>query len=1126
MLQILRRAVSVPASLRTGFIAASLLGSLFYLMNSELRAADDGVKVPDGFTVTEFADDKLAHDIFSMTIDSLGRVVVSGPGYVKILVDTDGDGKADQAKQFAEGPASGAQGMCFLGRDLLCTGDAGLIRYKDENADDKADGEPELFLKIKTGGEHNAHAIRRGPDGWWYLIAGNTAEITRGYVTSPKSPVSAPYGGVVMRLQPDLSGGEVLSDGLRNAYDFDFDANGELYTHDSDGERDLSLPWYVPTRLFHLLPGANYGSITDSWKQPDYFLDAPPTVASTGRGSPTGVACYRHTQFPEQYQGALFLLDWTFGRVLALPLQRKHDTWTGKPVEFISARGHFGFAPTDLDVGPDGSLYICVGGRGTHGTVYRVTYTGGKGGIKPPKEADIPESATLVEKRDACLNAFQPLSSWARVRWMPVAKTLGAQVFLSAALDDNLTVAARIRAIEILTEMFDGLPHPAAEMLARTAAPEVRARAAWSLGVKRLKGADAEILVTYLNDTDPLVRRRALEASFGGDLDSPSLIPAVARCLDAEHRQVRLAAARLIPQMSATSFKTLSETARRLSWKAALTNALGFIWRMQKRDEGFNAYAIDIGTRMLEGNYSPELKLEAIRTVQIALGDLGSSDKLPPVFDGFAGWIDLTPHERELDPLRISLAKLFPTGDRLNDLEISRTLAMLTPVNADLLNKVLEKLTEESHPVDDLHYLIVAARVPVERDAKQRATIARTLVNLESKLVAHKLQKDISWNERINELYTQLVKLDAELPAAVLAQSGFGRPGHVIFLSKVEMDQFPDAVAAFAKAIAADADYPWNNDVVFVLGMSNDKEHLKLIRKQFEKFELRMAVLMVLAASPEEEDRARFAEGLEFAPMEIQTACVESLEKLSAKRNGEELVALIKMLRRLGAENTEYPLREQVVSLLKRNMGQDFDFEFGPGGYHDQPEVIEKFTKWAAKEYPAETARLLGAAESDVAALGATLGKVAWDKGDATRGAKLWVSRGCAQCHSGGTGLGPDLAGAAARFSRDDLFIAVAFPNLDVSPRYQTTLIETKAGKTYTGLIVYESVEGLLLRNGTNQTFRIESSDIEAKRTLATSLMPGGLLKDLRNADLADLYSYLKTLNLQTADQKPDRTKD
>ena len=163
-------------------------------------AADDeiGVRVPEGFQVTRYADDALAHDIYSMTVDSLGRVVVSGPGYIKILIDTDGDGKADTAKQFADGPASGAQGMCFVGRDLLCVGDEGLIRYRDANGDDRADGPPETFLKIPTGGEHNAHAIRRGPDGWWYLIAGNSAEVDEKFANLPTSPVKHPYAGTII----------------------------------------------------------------------------------------------------------------------------------------------------------------------------------------------------------------------------------------------------------------------------------------------------------------------------------------------------------------------------------------------------------------------------------------------------------------------------------------------------------------------------------------------------------------------------------------------------------------------------------------------------------------------------------------------------------------------------------------------------------------------------------------------------------------------------------------------------------------------------------------------------------------------------------------------------------------
>ena len=68
------------------------------------------------------------------------------------------------------------------------------------------------------------------------------------------------------------------------AYDFDFDPRGDVFTYDSDSERDVSLPWYMPTRVFHVLPGGFHGWISDSSNRPDYFLDSAPVVAETGRG--------------------------------------------------------------------------------------------------------------------------------------------------------------------------------------------------------------------------------------------------------------------------------------------------------------------------------------------------------------------------------------------------------------------------------------------------------------------------------------------------------------------------------------------------------------------------------------------------------------------------------------------------------------------------------------------------------------------------------------------------------------------------------------------------------------------------------------------------------------------------
>lgn len=135
--------------------------------------------------------------------------------------------------------------------------------------------------------------------------------------------------------------------------------------------------------------------------------------------------------------------------------------------------------------------------------------------------------------------------------------------------------------------------------------------------------------------------------------------------------------------------------------------------------------------------------------------------------------------------------------------------------------------------------------------------------------------------------------------------------------------------------------------------------------------------------------------------------------------------------------------------------------------------------------------------------------------GDSQRGAIVFRNRTCQQCHSGAglstsSALGPHLAGAAKRFTRDDLLIAMIDPSRDVSSRYQATLIEHIDGRTLTGMIVYESTDGLLMRNATGQVFRVESKEIENRRPLTTSLMPVGLLNGVSAQDLADLEAYLQ----------------
>src|SRR5262245_4367543 len=341
-----------------------------------------GLRVPPGFEVREFAGDDLAHDIFTMTLDPWGRVVVAGRGYIRLLVDDDGDGRADRAVQIADHPKDGAMGLLWEGDTLYAVGDGGLRRFKI-GPDDKVVGSSELIRPLKTGGEHHAHALRRGPDGWLYLLCGNNTGISAKDAQRDTSPVKDPVAGGVLRFPPDFAYSEIVADGFRNPYDFDFNGDGELFTYDSDNERCVGLPWYEGCRFYHVIPGGHYGWQAPQrgqfWRMPPYFPDVVAPIVDLGRGSPTGVVCYRHRQFPEKYRNGFFLGEWTFGRIWFVPMTSDgRPTYGEKPEPFLQTTGDQGFAPVAMRVHPQtGDLYVAIGGRGTRGAVYRIRDTAG-----------------------------------------------------------------------------------------------------------------------------------------------------------------------------------------------------------------------------------------------------------------------------------------------------------------------------------------------------------------------------------------------------------------------------------------------------------------------------------------------------------------------------------------------------------------------------------------------------------------------------------------------------------------------------------------------------------------------------------------------------------------------------
>jgi putative membrane-bound dehydrogenase-like protein len=412
-------------------VARLICAAITWLSFAGIPFADDdlGIRAPAGFEVSLFAGDELAHDIYSMTVDAQGRIVVAGAGYVKTLHDDDGDGKADRAVLFSDRPKSGAHGMLCEGNALYASGDKGIWKFVDKDGDGVADGEPEQWVEGLSHQEHGCNGIERGPDGWIYVICGNDAGVNEKFAATPDSPVTKPNCGAILRFSPDGKESEILAHGFRNPYDLCFHPHGNIFTVDADGERDHHLPWYAPNRLFDVAIGMHHGWVLRgwqwSWNRPAYYFDNVERCAEIGRGSPTGMLCYRHTQFPQQYRGGIFSACWTLGRIYHYPLTPRGSTFDGKVDIFLETTGTTGFAPVDMVVGPDGSMYVAIGGRRTRGSVFRVRYVG-------PISDERREPATELER---VLDAPQPLSAWSRAKWLPVARKLKPSALEAAALN-------------------------------------------------------------------------------------------------------------------------------------------------------------------------------------------------------------------------------------------------------------------------------------------------------------------------------------------------------------------------------------------------------------------------------------------------------------------------------------------------------------------------------------------------------------------------------------------------------------------------------------------------------------------------------------------------------------------
>lgn len=265
-----------------------------------------------------------------------------GADKITILTDTDGDGRADQFKDFVDG-LNLATGVEFGFGGVFVLQVPYLLFYPDRNRDDVPDSDPEVLLSGfgMEDTQSMANHLTWGPDGWLYGVNGSTTTcLIRG--------IEFQQG--CWRYHPITKEFELFSEGGQNCFGLTFDANGELFYSTNGGP----FVHAVQGGYFYKSFG-KHGPLHNLFA---YHYFPQQECDQVPGGPPTGGTIYGGNSLPSQLNGAFvagnFLghtVSWwnlepkgsTFRAKYGGVLLDTHDTWSG---------------PTDFCVGPDGAAYV------------------------------------------------------------------------------------------------------------------------------------------------------------------------------------------------------------------------------------------------------------------------------------------------------------------------------------------------------------------------------------------------------------------------------------------------------------------------------------------------------------------------------------------------------------------------------------------------------------------------------------------------------------------------------------------------------------------------------------------------------------------------------------------------
>ncbi len=526
----------------------------FVLFFAAARAADEPRAADDRLRVDLFA---AAPDIVTpvcLDFDARGRLLVvenhthfrptnyKGPQFdrVRLLEDTDGDGKADRFTTFFEGTTFTMDVAGHPDGSVYVATRNEILRLRDTKGDGKADEKKRVvFLDTKGNYPHNGlSGLCFDSKGDLYFGIGENLGAAYKLVGSDGTTLAGGgEGGNIFHCDADGSKLRRVATGFWNPFGTCRDIYGRLFTVDNDPD---SSP---PCRMVHVVEGGDYGyqfRYGRAGRHPFQCWDGQlpgtlPMVTGVGE-APCEVLSYESDGLPSEYLGSLLVTSWADHRVERYVPKPRGASFSAERKPFV--QGGSNFRPVGMAVAPDGSLFVSDWVLSDY-TLH------GKGAVWHirPKQERKPDRPT--DPRKALLSLHRPLreaaakklaadeegrkflhqqlagrTTNARVRAAAFTALLDAddkEIFIPAVAAADAEVGIRAMAVRVLAARGDDVRG----FFGKPSFPELKREAIAGLNQKD----DLPRLLDLLADADPFLRSAAIR-QLGR---SPKLLDAIDR---------------------------------------------------------------------------------------------------------------------------------------------------------------------------------------------------------------------------------------------------------------------------------------------------------------------------------------------------------------------------------------------------------------------------------------------------------------------------------------------------------------------------------------------------------------------------------------------------------------------